>query len=91
VCEALALFLVQLGLIFLKAWQQRCVAGDHLVAAMFTPFLLAAAEILSIGIVASAFIEGNNLHIVWLAMSCGASLGVGAAIKTHQRLFRRAR
>lgn len=80
------LFFLQVGMIFIKAFQQRNVAHDHKMYAFFTAYVFAAFEMATTGIVAAAWLKEEYLFATWAAMSNGAAIGVVAAISVHKRL-----
>lgn len=86
--QTVILFAVTLGLVFVKAFQQRNVAHGHTKLVPITSCVFAALEIASIGIIAQAFIGGGNLLHTWAALAAGGAIGSVSAIKVHQRIMR---
>jgi hypothetical protein len=83
------LFFVTLGMVFVKAFQQRNVTLGYLWLIPPTSCLFAAFEVFAVGMVAKAYIEGGNLVYTWAALAAGGSIGAVLAIKLHKRVTRR--
>jgi len=71
--------------VFLKAFQQRAVAGDNFFAILPTSIGLAAMEVFTVSQVATS---GWHLGLV---LTIGLSSGSGAilAMLTHRRVYRK--
>ena len=75
--------LATLTLVFLRAMQQQNVIGGHYLAAAFTSYLMAGAEV---GVVLSVVSYGWDA-VPWLGT--GGAVGVTAAMAAHRWVFRR--
>jgi FtsH-binding integral membrane protein len=82
------LFFAQLGLIFIKAFQQKNVTGNHLMAAVLTTWVFAAIELAYVGSIIHAILEDGKWSLLYLSMALGASGGVYLAINLHQRVMK---
>lgn len=69
--------------VFLKGFQHKNVIGNHVKTVFFTSYLMAAFDVASITII----IRGGWPII--LTSGTGAAFGMVAAIKLHDRLFKR--
>ena len=82
----LTVFCLTLGLVSVKAFQQRNVAHGNTRLIVPTSFVFAALEIPTIGIIAAAYARGDNLVLLILAAGSAAAIGCLAAIGLHRRI-----
>ena len=69
--------------VFLKGFQHKNVIGGHVRAVFFTSYAMAAFDVASVALI----VKGG----LWVALTSGtgAAFGMVAAIKLHDRLFRK--
>lgn len=84
----LTLFLITLGLVFVKSFQQRNVVYGNIALVAPTSCVFAALEMLSIGLIAKAFITGESLLYTWAALAAGGAIGAISAVQIHRRYVR---
>lgn len=88
IIDLVALSGANFAFIFLKAFQQRNVAHLNWFPVLPTSFLMAVAEVVVIGSVAKAAIDGS----IWgpvVALSLGGGLGCLCSMYVHSRIFRK--
>lgn len=76
-------FVVSLIGVGLKGFQQKNVIGNHYKLAFGTSYLLAIAEVLSIGLIV------KNGWIMILPVGTGAAIGMVCAMKLHNHLMKK--
>lgn len=83
----LALAAASFGYVFLKAFQQKSVAGDNYIAIIPVSLGLAAMEVFTV-----AKIAETGWHILTV-LAIGLSAGTGAivAMLVHNRIFKKGR
>jgi hypothetical protein len=79
--EYLALCCATVVLVFGRAIQQQNVVHGQYLAAAFTPYLIAAGEVLVIGIVSA----DPSLAAV-IAVGTGGAIGATSAMAVHRRI-----
>ncbi len=70
--------------VFLKAFQQRNVVGNHYTPIIPISWLMAAAEVYVISVVVRVGFD----PVLVFSIGTGSGLGAMAAMATHSRLFR---
>lgn len=71
------------ALVFLRAIQQQNVIGGHYIAASFTSFAMAAAEVALM----LQVIQHSWSSVPWIGT--GGAIGVTTAMLFHRRVFRK--
>ncbi len=85
------LFAANLVFIFLKAYQQRNVAGLHYWPVIPVSLLLAATEVYMIVVVAGLGIDGNLEWDHILALALGGGIGCCISMYAHDKVHKQTR
>lgn len=73
---------VSFAAVFLKGFQHKNVNGNHMKSIMFFSYLMAVMDV-----VAVSLIVRGGLSVAFSA-GTGAALGMWAAIRLHERIFK---
>ena len=84
----LTLFMVTLGLVFVKAFQQRNVAYGDLLLIIPTCYVFAGFDYYATGIIADFYINGNRPAFAIFLMGTAAWMACVTAVLFHKRVTR---
>lgn len=74
--------------VFLKGFQHKNVINDAYIPTFFTSYLMAAADVIVVGMIAKSVVLDGNWYIA-VASGTGGAFGMVTAMYVHNRFFKK--